>query len=220
MFDVHSRKTSRIGGGCLDSPWDLTKMKIHIIEKTDINKICQIAGLHATAYSSAHFTAGFSTAKLAEYNSRLVEASDITIVAMDDDKMLGFIISGFSVSVGVRKFTADNRLWLAVQLFKRPRILFNKMVGFVQSRLNTSYPSSAKFRLLSIATMPGFQSKGVGAGMIKFLEQELLSRGVDLYGLSVKDSNIAATRFYERHGFIREKSYLGSSYYIKRILEK
>lgn len=195
-------------------------MKIKLFEKSDNAIISQISEIHASAYSVGHFTAGFSLAKLAEYNARLIETSDIAIIALDGDGVLGFIISGFAVSAGVRKFTADNRLWLAIQLLKRPSILLNKIVGLVQSKLNPTKPSDAKFRLLSIATLPGSQSKGVGAAMLKFLEQELLSRGVDLYGLSVKDSNIAAIRFYERHGFVKEKSYLGSSYYFKRILKE
>jgi ribosomal protein S18 acetylase RimI-like enzyme len=195
-------------------------MIIKIFDNSDLGKISQVAGIHANAYSAGHFTAGFSLAKLSEYNARLIEASDITILAMGGDNVLGFVISGFSVSAGVKKFTADNRLWLVVQLLKRPSILLNKLLGLVQSRLNPSKPSSAKFRLLSIATLPGSQSKGVGVAMLKFLEQELLSRDVELYGLSVKNSNIAAIRFYERHGFVKEKSYLGSSYYIKKIVKK
>lgn len=195
-------------------------MKIYLFDKIDAAKITQMGEIHSSAYSAGHFTAGFSLAKLSEYNARLIEASDITILAMDGDNVLGFVISGFTVSAGVKKFTADNRLWLIVQLLKRPSILLNKLLGLVQAKLNPSKPSSAKFRLLSIATLPGAQSKGVGAAMLKFLEQELLSRGVYLYGLSVKDSNIAATRFYERHEFFKEKSYLGATYYIKRILKE
>ena len=88
----------------------------------------------------------------------------------------------------------------------------------VQYRLNPTKPSNAKFRLFSIATLAGSQNKGVGAAMLNFLEQELLKRGIELYGLSVKDSNNGAIQFYERHGFVKEKSYLGSSYYIKKII--
>ena len=195
-------------------------MKIRLFNKKDASIVSQVAAIHANAYSARHFTAGFSSVKLVEYNSRLIEASDLTILAIDGDGVLGFIISGYAVSAGVKKFTADNRLWLAFQLLQRPTIFFTKLWGLFRSKLNPVKPSNAKFRLLSIATIPGSQSKGVGAAMLNFLEQELMSKGVESYGLSVKDSNYAAIRFYERHGFVKEKSYLGSSYYIKEIIKE
>jgi ribosomal protein S18 acetylase RimI-like enzyme len=195
-------------------------MEIKIIENATSKLIMQVAEIHAGAYSSEHFSAGFTLLMLTEYNARLIEVSDITILAIDGDIVLGYIISGFNFSAGIDKFITDNRLWLLFHISKSPLVLLNKLLGFFRSRLYKKNHSGAKYRLLSIATLPGCQGRGVGSSMLNVLEQELLSRDVDLYGLSVKDSNVAAIRFYEHHGFVKEKSNSGLSYYIKQIVKK
>lgn len=196
-------------------------MKIQILDKHSTDKyIHQIAEIHSQAYSSEHFTAGFSPAKLSEYNKQLILASDISIIALDGENLAGFILAGENISSGVRNFTDQNRLWLIFQLLKRPIIFMGKMAALIQSKVSPTKPSQAKFRLLSIAIRPSAQSKGIGARMLAFLETELAQRNIYTYGLSVKQSNIGAIRFYEQNGFTLEKSFLGSSYYVKHINKK
>jgi ribosomal protein S18 acetylase RimI-like enzyme len=181
------------------------------------NRKEQIAKIHLLAYSREHFTSSFNLNKLIEYNQKLVDASDLSLLAIENGEVVGFIIAGKKVSVGVSNFTNENRGWLMWQLIKRPNILFDKIVGMINIRLKPAQPSQAKFRLLSIAIKPGAQGKGCGAEMLNFFERELLSRGVNCYGLSVKNKNSGAIRFYERNGFLKEKEYLGSSYYVKNL---
>ncbi len=196
-------------------------MNVEIVNSHNIkNRLEQIAKIHFSAYSSDHFTSGFGFDKLIEYNFRLIEASDLSVVAVDNNVVLGFIIAGEKVSAGVSKFTQENRGWLMLQLIRRPSILLTKIMGIIKTKIYTSQPSKAKFRLLSIATKPGSQSKGVGKEMLHFLEQELLRRGIGCYGLSVKNKNQGAIQFYERHGFVKEKEYLGSLYYFKQLSNK
>jgi ribosomal protein S18 acetylase RimI-like enzyme len=193
-------------------------MTIEIVNSNNIKqRVEQIAKIHSVAYSSDHFTSGFHLAKLVEYNQRLVEASDLSVLAVKNNEVVGFIIAGERVSFGVSRFTDENRGWLMLQLLKRPSILISKILGLIKTRIYPNQPSQANFRLLSIATKPGSQSKGIGGEMLHFLEQELLCRGVSCYGLSVKNKNLRAIHFYERHGFVKEKEYLGSSYYFKNL---
>jgi ribosomal protein S18 acetylase RimI-like enzyme len=196
-------------------------MNIEIINSSNIKiRLEQIAKIHLLAYSSDHFTSGFGFDKLIQYNLRLIEASDLSVVAVDNNEVLGFIIAGENVAAGVSKFTRENRGWLMLQLVKRPSILLTKIISMIRIRINPTQPSKAKFRLLSISTTPGSQSKGVGKEMLHFFEQELLRRGVPYYGLSVKNMNRRAIKFYERHGFVKEKEYLGSSYYLKKLVNQ
>ena len=193
-------------------------MEIKIIDRNDAVFICKkIAKIHLDSYSSNHFTSGFSLDKLGEYYFCLVDASDISFVAKENDEVLGFIISGTYLSNGVKKFINQNRFWLLFQLLKRPQILYEKLVEVIRGKFNFSKPSVATFRLLSIAINKNARSLGVGTAMLKFLEGELIIRDINIYGLSVRDLNTSAIRFYERNGFLLEKSYLGSSYYVKRI---
>lgn len=193
-------------------------MNIEVIDSSNLkNRLEQIAGIHALAYSDDHFTSSFSLEKLIEYNLRLIEASTLSVVAMEDDEVLGFIISGEKVSAGVSKFINENRGWLMLQLLRSPRILFAKILAMIQARFAPVQPSEAKFRLLTIAIKPGIQSKGVGKEMLYFFERELLKIGVSCYGLSVRNKNSRAIKFYERHNFIKEKEYIDASYYLKKI---
>ena len=196
-------------------------MGIRILEKTEINNnmLNQIADIHREAYSNEHFTSSFSIKKLVEYNSALISASDITIVA-EEDGIIGFIIAGENIAAGVRQFTEKNRIWILGRLLQKPIHFFSKISIMIQTRLNPPKPSQAQFRLLSIATRPDTQSKGIGADMIDFLEKELLKLKINIYGLSVKSSNNRAINFYECNGFIREKVFTGSSFFIKRIQKK
>lgn len=179
--------------------------------------IAQIAEIHSQSYSPDHFTASFCIDKLIEYNSALVLASDVSVIARDRENVIGFVIGGCNVSDGVRVFTTANRFWIIRQLIKHPKVLFFKMVGLFISRIFPIKPSKASFRLLSIATRPGTQSKGIGMSMLDFLEKELLRRSIVAYGLSVKIDNVRAINFYEKNGFNFEKMYLDSSYYIKKL---
>lgn len=196
-------------------------MDIEIVHENSVrNLIPQIANIHSLAYSRDHFTSKFHINKLNEYYQRLVEASDLCVVAIDDNEVVGFIIAGKKISEGIDKFIEANRGWLLLQLLKRPNILFKKIFSILKIKIknNSKKLSKADFRLLSIATKPDVQSKGVGHAMLIFFEQELVCRGVKSYGLSVKSNNGRSISFYERHGFLIENEFLGSSYYLK-ILE-
>lgn len=177
-----------------------------------------IALVHMGAYHSDHLTANFSLQKLGEYYKDLVNASDLSIVALDDCmNVAGFIVAGENVGSGVSKFLNKNRLYVLSVLLLHPPLFFNKIKHLIARKFRKTTESSAKFRLLSIAVSANTQSKGVGGKMIEYFENVLRSRSIDKYGLSVKLSNSRAIKFYEDKKFIREKDYLGSAYYCKII---
>lgn len=176
-----------------------------------------IARIHASAYSAAHFSATFRPEKLERYNLLLLQNSDISLVAQEGGKPVGFIISGPSVSRGVRQFTRENRMYLVGRLLRHPQFLWAKVHGKLNGMLHKPVPSTAPYRLLSIATDPAAQSRGVGAALIGALEQRLRASGVKRYGLSVRMDNPRAAEFYRRNGFVVEKEQLGSFYYVKNL---
>lgn len=177
----------------------------------------EIARIHTLAYSAAHFSATFEQNKLEEYNILLLENSDLSLVALDDGKPVGFAISGMKVSRGVREFTRRNRLYLIGKLLSHPNFLFAKIYGKFNAVFFKHAPSTAAYRLLSIATDPSAQSRGVGAALLAALEQRLKERGVNRYGLSVRADNPRAVEFYRRNGFVAEKIQLGSLYFAKDL---
>ena len=177
-----------------------------------------IAMIHKLAYHGDHFSSRFSVSRLEEYYANLIVNSDLSLVAIDEDGLCaGFVIAGYGVSQGVRKFTRDNKAYLATLLLLNPSILLAKVQSWVRSLIGKSEPSFAKFRLLSISVNPVSQSSGVGSAMLDFFEERLREMNVKCYGLSVKGDNTGAIKFYRRNGFIQEKEYLGSRYFYKEV---
>ena len=188
----------------------------------------KIAEIHKSAYSKNHFTSCFSQEKLEEYYACLVEASDLSVIAVtgeaieglknNQDKAVGFIIAGRSVSNGVTNFIKSNRMYVFYVMLINPMFLVQKIFTQILLKFIKVTPSKAKFRLLSISVLSGSQSTGVGKAMLESFEKELLGRGVECYGLSVRAINKRAISFYERNGFELENTLLGSKYYFKSLV--
>jgi ribosomal protein S18 acetylase RimI-like enzyme len=195
-----------------------TSVTIYSVSHADASRFADAIGqIHKSAYSKRHFTSTFSRKKLAEYNEGLIANSDISLVAQLHDRTVGFAIAGRHVSKGVKEFTQQNRAYLIGRLVRHPRFMVAKVIAFLRSKMSKPTPSSAKSRLLSIATDPVVQSRGVGAKLLEELENLLRESGEGSYGLSVRKNNDRAVAFYVAHGFVVEKAYLGSIYLSKNI---
>jgi len=190
---------------------------VEIVEDSIPHFSYEAAKIHLAAYSGGHFTATFGSEKLAEYNARLMMNADIALAAVEDGSTLGFLIAGENVSRGVREFVRDNRLFLVGKMLARPRFLLEKGLWTIRARLSPHEPSSARYRLLSIAIAPDAQSSGIGGKLLVALEQRLRCRGISRYGLSVLLKNTRAANFYRRRGFTLEKEELGSAYFYKEL---
>ncbi|WP_165899747.1 GNAT family N-acetyltransferase [Borborobacter arsenicus] len=169
-----------------------------------------------SAYSHGHFTSTFNHEKLKEYNRLLLDNSDISLVAVEDGRVVGFMISGEAVSRGVKEFTRQNRLYLIYKLLLRPDFLAAKAFGKLKSMASQSGPVT-RYRLLSIATDASAQSTGVGRQILAALEDKLRERGLDSYGLSVRLDNPRAVQFYQRNGFMVEREQPGALYFRKDL---
>lgn len=193
---------------------------MEVIEVTKNNTSLYLDGVvkaHKSAYSHGHFTSTFNYEKLKEYNRFLLENSDISLVAVEGDRVVGFVISGEAVSRGVKEFTQRNRLYLIYKLLLRPDFLAAKLIGKLKSMTSQAGPAVTRYRLLSIATDASAQSTGVGRQMLTALEDKLRGRGLDSYGLSVRLDNPRAVQFYQRNGFVVEKEQPGALYFRKDL---
>ncbi|MXP40264.1 GNAT family N-acetyltransferase [Altererythrobacter soli] len=177
----------------------------------------EVAKIHADAYSDGHFTSTFGLRKLAEYNRLLIENSDISLVAVEGNRVLGFLISGEAVSRGVSQFIRSHRGFLVTRLLAHPYFLLDKIRAKLKSAFAPPPTPVAKYRLLSIASAPSAQSRGVGAKLLAALEGRLRQRGIANYGLSVRAANTRAVTFYQSNGFVCEKEDSGSLYFRKSL---
>lgn len=62
--------------------------------------------------------------------------------------------------------------------------------------------------LLSIMVEPGARSVGIGALLVTALQAECQRRGIATLDVTVDAGNLGAQRFYVRHGFVYERTFL------------
>jgi ribosomal protein S18 acetylase RimI-like enzyme len=196
-------------------------VKVSIIKKkNNLNlDLKKIAIIHKNSYDKNHFSSTFSIKKLIEYNGLLIKYSDLSLIATTDAGVIvGYIISGKSVAKGVKKFTNLNKIYLILLLLQKPNFLFQKLYSIIINCFLSQKNNLTKFRLLSISVDPAFQSKGIGVKMLNCFELKLKKLGVRSYGLSVKNKNLKAIKFYIRNKFIKEKVHIGNTYFYKKII--
>ncbi len=75
-----------------------------------------------------------------------------------------------------------------------------QVIGFGHF-LRRYHPSRARAELVRLYVLPGYQSMGIGAVILRTGFAALAEAGIEQCFVSVQASNTAARKFYERHGF-------------------
>lgn len=179
----------------------------------------EISKLHKTSYKTSHLTSTLSVDMLVEYYTAIYHHSDLCVVAKQNDKILGYIFSGYKTSVGVQEFSRKNKFFLFKTICQHPQHIVQKLkiklLSIFRSKHQTLYP----FRLLSIAVHPDCQGEGVSSKLLSFFETQLVNLGVSSYGLSVKRTNVRAIKFYQKTGFQVEAE-IDQALYFGKALSK
>ena len=84
-------------------------------------------------------------------------------------------------------------------------------------KINKVKVSDIEYKIYIIASLPEAQGRGIGKSLINYFENELRNKGINEYGLSVREQNINAISFYENNNFLRINKIHKSLYY-KKIL--
>ncbi len=92
------------------------------------------------------------------------------------------------------------------------------IVGFIVGFLTPD----VKGRIFSLAVLPAYQNRGIGSSLLKEIIEVFREIKVPEIILEVRQGNVKAKRFYERHGFIAtdvmEKYYNdGESAYLMKL---
>jgi ribosomal protein S18 acetylase RimI-like enzyme len=82
----------------------------------------------------------------------------------------------------------------------------DEVVGFGHF-LRRYHPTQARAELVRLYVLPPFQSIGIGADILKTGFAALAEAGIEQCFVSVQSSNVAAKKFYERHGFAFHRSH-------------
>lgn len=86
----------------------------------------------------------------------------------------------------------------SILLVARLNEIKHKTIGFVFARLITP-----EMEIINIAVDWNFRGKNIGSELLKACLSEGLGLGAQTCWLEVRESNQAAIRLYEKHGFVR-----------------
>ena len=78
------------------------------------------------------------------------------------------------------------------------------ILGFLLARTVPGRSKKRDVDLYNIAVRPEFSRQGVGSALIAELLKQIGLKHVENIWLEVRESNISAIRFYEKHGFAAE----------------
>ena len=172
------------------------------IKKLDKDKIPQIAGIHKQCLSNG-LIASFPLDFLEKYYDALSKSKDVfTFIAVDDQKVLGFITATYNVKTLPKILIIH--LWKEVIiLIKNPLFLVKILQLFFHPSLRDKKSSC---EILSIAVVPSARRHGLGKKLISAAKLEFKRKGFKKFQLSVRDSMEEANIFYQKIGLKKVKS--------------
>jgi ribosomal protein S18 acetylase RimI-like enzyme len=126
-------------------------------------------------------------------------------VSLDNaEEVSGFVVGTYDsrqlfrtlVTRRLFRFTAE----VAAALIRKPRLLSSVFETFLYpSKEGANVPAA---ELLVIAVRAPDRNKGVGAALVRRLDETMRRHGIDSYKVTVLASNEVAIEFYRRLGFV------------------
>lgn len=169
----------------------------------------QIAKIHKEQFPD-HYLGKFSVSLLYKFYKNLYVGNFIFLVAEDNKQIVGFVLGG-DLQLILGKLNDFVRRYYSHYIFEilvRPNVWKDSFIKFWNRFIKKptgeyNLDDIEKYTILSIATSKAMQGKGLGCGLIKAFEIELLPYG-NRYMISVRETNDNAIRFYEKNGFVVE----------------
>lgn len=189
-----------------------------IQRKLITSDLSEIVRVHKAAFPESAMTQ-LGDEVLRRYYASQLALSDETLRVgrFDGDRLVGFIIAGVA-NPSIAIFLANNRKFLALQVVKRPWLLFNPLVRDRVARglqiLKRPAAQAAmksqpvpqgrrKFNVLAIGVDPARQGTGSGQALMAAAEELARQLEFETMGLTVHPDNTRAVHFYEKQGWER-----------------
>jgi len=144
------------------------------------------------------------------YTAALADPSGISFVAVSEKGPVGFIV-GTTQPSGFYRRLLRQRWWRFVLASAAPALTHPRIIPRLLRAL--SIPGQAtqqkgRGTLMSIAVLPEVQGDGTGQALVRSFLKEAGRRGLHQVDLTTdRDNNEAANRFYQKLGFICERTY-------------
>jgi ribosomal protein S18 acetylase RimI-like enzyme len=182
-----------------------------LIKEMEEGQISSVVAVHLESFQG-FFLSFLGPAFLRElYSSMLEDKDGICLVALDHDKVVGFV-AGTTRSSGVYSRLLRQRLIrfcaaAVPAVLKRPSILPRLFRGITDPH---GEPASDLNRgtLMSIAVLPAEQGKGIGQKLVGAFLEKVSLEGIGQVDLTTdKENNEDANLFYRQLGFRMERTF-------------
>ncbi len=189
--------------------------------------LSNIVSVHCECFQGYFLTSLGKTLLYRYYEQFMIENNELFIVAVEKDRIVGFVMGYFTGSHARADFEKKNKFFLAIRMIylcaifnkEAYRRVFLKTRSFFKrqkpSPVSAVDPKEAT--LLSICMHPDYQGGGRAAEMVREFEKILLKHNKHVYVLSVKNYNTRGVRFYEKLGFSAQRASDKEITFIKSI---
>lgn len=180
--------------------------------------ILSIAKIHSECFKD-YFITKLGDKLIARYYAAFLGKKSEFILCENDGEIIGFalFVRAGQTSQVKKKFIKKNFLSLSL----RAAGLILKGEKGLAKRLGSQNQDSPEPQniptLLSIAVLPAFRGGSVSNELLKRGERRLVECGDSRYYLTVRRSNTAAIRFYERAGMTPLSEIGDDVYYVKEV---
>ncbi len=168
------------------------------------NDIESISLLHKRVFDSSYFSIHFNISRLNKYFESLLSANKYCYVAVEDKKILGYVIGSYQTQKAVDNFMKSNIWYIFSCMLINPKFILSAIVKIFSRIFAKKQQSKAKLRLFLIGVDQNANRKGIGGILLNKFEDELLDNDIHTYGLYVRFNNSHAMKFYEKKGFQQE----------------
>ena len=175
--------------------------------KTDIGKIVSVHMETFTGFFLTFMGRGFLKSM---YSSYCQHGDSELLAAYDGEILIGFLAWSADMS-GLYKFMIKKKLipfaWYSLgAFFRKPKVFMRLIRAFLKP--GESERAEAYVELASIGVDPSVKSRGVGSALIDELKTRVDFSKYEYITLETDaDNNEAANRFYQKNGFVLERTY-------------
>ncbi len=197
------------------------------IRKANFNDSISIAYLHKSCIP----TGFLSTLKieLLDILYKHIIKHDIAFVAIENNKVAGFVVCTLNTKHLYKKFFISNIFnllpFIISKIFsiKFIKKIIETLFAPFKSKVDAGISENELPELLTIAVNSKIQTKGIGHLLLISLENELKNLNIKKYKVIAGTNLISANKFYLKHGFelvCQIEIHKGdlSNIYIKRII--
>ncbi|CYU38509.1 TPA: GNAT family N-acetyltransferase [Streptococcus suis] len=132
---------------------------------------------------------------------RSIEYADLSAIREINAQVLGYDIPLEQTKIQFERCSETNGHTILV--FEDDET--GQVSGYIHAQVYESLYSDTGLNILGLAVLPGHQGQGIGASLLKAVEQIAQKEGYHFIRLNSAESRLQAHLFYEKNGYHSDK---------------